>query len=147
MANLIKWGPYPAAAAYLGVGLNALADGANAIGAAIDNTTAHNMYLDAELTLAVQAAARSAGAYVALYVLASVNGANYCYGDAAVDPPAHAFVGAFALDAVVTARITTLTHILLPAGKFKMLVINETGRAFNNAGNTLKYTVYNEEIQ
>ena len=52
MANLIKWGAYPAPTTYLGAGLNALADGANALGAAIDNTAlgTHNMYLDAELT-------------------------------------------------------------------------------------------------
>jgi len=147
MANEINWSDYPAATNYLTTELNALADGANKLGAAIDNTSNGDMYMDVELYVAAQGGARSADAYVALYILASVDGTNYCYGADAVDPPAHALVGVFALDAVVTARYVTLTHLLVPAGKFKMLVINETGQAFAGTLSTLKYTLYNEEIQ
>lgn len=147
MANEVNWSDYPAATTYLSTELNALADGGNDLGAAIDNTANGDMYMDLELYLAEQGAARDSGAYVALYILPSVDGTNYCYGGDSLDPPASASRGNFPFDAVVTARYSTLTHILLPAGKFKMLVMNETGENFAGTGNTLKYTVYNEELQ
>ena len=147
MANELNWSDYPAATIYLTTELNALADGGNKLGAAIDNTSNGDMHMDVELYVATQGGARGSGAYVALYILASVDGTNYCYGADAVDPPAHALVGTFALDAVVTARYVTLTHILLPAGKFKLLLMNETGQAFAATGNTLKYTKFNSELQ
>lgn len=147
MADEINWSDYPSATTYLTTELNALADGANKLGAAIDNTANGDMYADFELYLATQGAARSSGAYVGLYILPSVDGTNYCYGADAVDPPASTLRGVFPLDAVTTARYVTLTHILLPAGLFKVLVINETGQAFAATLNTLKYALYNEEIQ
>lgn len=147
MANEVNWLNYPAATTYLSTELNALADGANKLGAAIDNTANGDMYMDLELYLAAQGSARDSGAYVAVYILPSVDGTNYCYGADALDPPATAWRANFSLDAATTARYTTITHILLPAGKFKILVINETGQAFAATLNTLKYTLYNEEIQ
>lgn len=147
MANEINWSDYPTITGYLTTELNALADGGNKIGAEIDNTSNGDMYMDLELYVATQGVARDTGAYVALYILPSVGGTNFCYGGDALDPPATALVGTFPLDAAVTARYVSLTHILLPAGKFKMLVMNETGQAFAATLNTLKYTLYNEEIQ
>lgn len=147
MANEVNWLNYPAATTYLTTELNALADGGNDLGAAIDNTANGDMYMDLELLLAEQGVARDSGAYVALYILPSVDGTNYCYGGDSLDPPANTHRANFLFDAAVTARYSTITHILLPAGKFKILVMNETGQAFAATGNTLKYTLYNEEIQ
>ena len=147
MANEINWLNYPSPVTYLTTELNALADGANKLGAAIDNTANGDMYMDLELLLAEQGSARDTGAYVAVYILPSVDGTNYCYGGDSLDPPANTWRANFPFDAAVTARYTTITHVLLPAGKFKLLVMNETGQAFAATGNTLKYTLYNEEIQ
>jgi len=147
MANEINWSDYPAATTYLTTELNALADGGNKLGAEIDNTANGDMYMDLELYVAEQGSARGSGAYVALYILPSVDGTNYCYGGDSLDPPANTWTANFLLDAAVTARYATLTHILLPASKFKLLLINETGQAFAATSTTLKYTIYNEEIQ
>lgn len=147
MANEVNWSDYPSPTTYLSTELNALADGGNDLGAEIDNSGNGDMYADFELLLAEQGSARSAGAFVALYILPSVDGTNFCYGGDSLDPPANTWRANFPLDAAVTARYTTITHVLLPAGKFKILVMNETGQAFAATGNTLKYTLYNEEIQ
>lgn len=147
MANEVNWSNYPSATTYLTTELNSLANGANVLGAAIDNTANGDRWMDIELTVATQGSARSSGAYVAIYLLSSTDGTNYTYGDASTDPPASAWVGNIPLDAVVTARISSLIHLLVPAGKFKILVMNETGQAFASSGNTVKYALYNEEIQ
>jgi hypothetical protein len=104
------------------------------------------MFLAAELYIAEQGSARSAGAYVTLYLVPSVDGTNYTYGGDALTPPATCLVGDFVLDATVTARYVSLPCIAIPPTKFKLLVINETGQAFAASGNTLKYRTYNREI-
>lgn len=147
MANEVNWSDYPGATTYLTTELNALADGGNDLGAEIDNTGNGDMYMDLELYLATQGSARDSGAYVAVYILPSVDGTNFCYGGDSLDPPSNTWRANFLFDAATTARYSTITHVLLPAGKLKLLVMNETGQAFAGTGNTLKYTLYNEEIQ
>lgn len=143
----LNWLNYPSATSYLTTELNSLASAGNKIGAAIDNTSAGDMFADFEVVIATQGGARSAGAYIALYVIPSVDGTNYTMGDDSVDPPATTMVCAIPLDAATTARRIACTHVLIPAGKFKVLLENNTGQAFASSGNTLAYTIYNVESQ
>jgi len=147
MANPIKWSELGATTTYLTTALDALANQARKIGAEIDNTgaTERYTYLMLELYLATQAAPRDAGAYVGVYIIRSVDGTNYEYGDDATAPPSGSWVSNFTLDAVVTARRVAL-EVPLPPSKFKILVINETGQAFAAANNTLKYRFYSLEV-
>ena len=148
MANAINWESSPAITAYLSNDLNALANAAKKIGAAINNSADLDMYMDVELYVAVQGGARSAGAYVAIYLITSVDGTNYGYGDDSTVPPASSLACALPLDAATTARYVTSRPFLVPPGKFKLLVENMTGQAFKaDNTTTLGYRLYSEEIQ
>ena len=146
MANLVKWGAYPALTAYLTTELNALADNARVLGGEIDNTSGLNTYIDISGYVGIQTS-RSADADIVIYFITAVDGTNYSLGDASVAPPLSARVGSIALDAAVTARHYNLTLLPCPACKFKILIENRTGQAFTATTNTLGYTVYNREIQ
>ena len=146
MANAILWSDLGALTAYLGAELNALADGANKLGAEIDNTVGKSTYMLLELFVALQAGARDSGAYVGVYMLKSTDGVNFDFGADAVDPPTGSWATNFTLDAVVTARYVSV-EVPIPPCKFKILVMNETGQAFAAANSTLKYRTYSLEVQ
>jgi hypothetical protein len=124
--------------------LNSLANGSNKItGTALDNDSGLDLYADFEFYIAAQASARSAGAYIPLYILPLVDASNPTYGGDSLDPPGSMWVGSFLLDAATTARYTSIRGVLLPPFDFHVLVMNETGQAFASSGNTLKYRRYN----
>jgi hypothetical protein len=148
MANKINWDSNPALNAYLAAELNSLANAAQVIGAAIDNSAALNMYMDVEVYVAVQGGARSAGAYIAIYMVSSLDGGtNYGYGDATDDPPASSLVAMLPIDAATTARYLTSKPFLVGPGHHKLVIENNTGQAFKADSSTLKYRVFSEEIQ
>jgi hypothetical protein len=154
MANAIKWsalGTYTTAIAGADVAptLKNLANAALKIGNEIDNaTTARNMYADFDLKCKF-GTAPSAGGYVALYLVQAVDGTNYADGSDAITPAATALVGTFPVRAVTDAQRVSLRHVLLPATKFKPLVVNLSGQAMTNTDdeNVLSYRPYNEEVQ
>jgi len=154
MAHEVKWsalGTFTTAIAGADVAptLKNLANNGQKLGNEIDNaTSARNMYADFDLLCKFQAAP-SAGGYVALYLMQSVDGTNYADGSDSVTPPATALVGTFPVRAVTDAQRVALRHVLLPATKFKPLVINKSGQAMTNVDdeNVLSYRPYNEELQ
>lgn len=149
MPTKVTFSEPSSATTYLSTELNSLADGANKLGAKIDNEAdgENEMFIDVEFSIATQGSARDAGAYVALYLLESVDGTNFTYGSDSVDPPASALIDVFLLDAATTARYVCLTNLQLPPLDFKLLLMNETGQAFASSGNTLKYRIHSLEQQ
>jgi hypothetical protein len=149
MVKTFNWSDYTAASTVLSTELNSLANAGNAISAAIDNTStgfAGTMWSDWELYLNAPATARTTGCYVGFYVLPSVDGTNYAYGGTSLDPSPNRLVGTFVPDASASARYCALTHVQLPAGKFMILLDNQTGASLMSTGNTLKTRFFNEEI-
>ena len=147
MANAYKWETPGSFTSYLTTELNALANAANKLGAAIDNATAKNMYLSLQLFVNTQAGARSAGAYVAIYLLPSIDATNYTYGDDSTDPPANRLLATLPLDAAVTARYQSEVNLLIPPYQFKLLLENDTGQTFAATGTILAYRTHNGELQ
>ncbi len=148
MGNAINWETNPSLTSYLTTELNSLANNARIIGAAIDNSAGLDMYMDVEAYVAEQGSARSAGAYLGIYLIPSLDGGtNYGYGDATDAPPASSLVAALPLDAAVTARRVQATMIPVPPGHFKLIESNATGQAFAAAGSTLAYRLYSTEVQ
>ena len=140
-----KWEAPAGPTTYETTDLNSLADGGNVLCDIISNDQTGELYLymDLELYLNTQGSARDADARVEVYLLPTVDGTNYAYGDASTDPSQALKVGDFYFDAATTARRTIVRGILLPPEDFRFLVMNETGQAFASSGNTLKYIKYN----
>ena len=147
MPTTFKWIAPEALTTALTTELDALADstsdttGFSAVSAEIANETNLYQYIDLELVLGVQTA-RSAGAFVAVYINFSADGTTY---DDTSNKAFGQVLTTFQLDAAVTARRLTKVNIPIPPLDFKLLVLNDTGQAFAATLNTLKYRRHNEQ--
>lgn len=146
MANLLLWDSNPSAVTLLTTELNSLANAGRVLTGEIDNSSDLKTAIDIETHIDTQASARSAGAAVDIYLLPSMDGTTFP-GSTSEDPSVNMLVGSFSFDATTGARSDVLTGIVLPPGKHKILLKNNTGQAFAASGNTLKYRVYAVEVQ
>jgi hypothetical protein len=106
------------------------------------------MWMVVEFTIAAQGSARSAGAYVGIYVVPSLDGGTtYSYGSNSLTPAAHQFALALPLDAAVTARVVTGLLFIPACTHCKLLVVNATGQTFAASGNILKYAFVSEIME
>lgn len=134
---------YGTLATALSTGLDALATATNsAESTAVDNTTGLDLFMDLELVLAAQGAARSTGATVEVYMDVSLDGTNY----ADASETTAELVAVFPLDAATTARRAVRRDIPVPPGLWKLFVRNVTGQAFAASGNTLKYRLHSVTV-
>ncbi len=147
MPSKVVWDSSPALTGYLTTGLNSLANDGQVLGAEIDNSTALDTFCDVEFNVATQGSARSAGAYIAVFLIPTPDGTNYWYGDGSTDPPANRLIATLPLDAAVTARRTGAQMLTIPPGKYKLLFENKTGQALAASGNTAGYRNYSLESQ
>lgn len=148
MATTFKWAAPEALTSALTTELNSLADstsdttGFSAVSAEISNETDLYQYINLELVIAAQGSARSAGAFVAVYINFAADGATY---DDASNKAFGTLLATFGLDAATTARRLTRANLPIPPLDFKLYVLNDTGQAFAASANTLKYRRHNEQ--
>lgn len=139
-----KWATPDTIATALSTELNALANaGFSAASAAIDNETGLFRFIDLEIVIAAQGAARSAGAIIEIYLEKSIDGTNF--DDRALTDFVSNFLCSFQLDAAVTARRLSLANIEIPPLQFKLTARNNTGQALAASGSTLRYRRHNDQ--
>tara|TARA_Y100001949_G_C15844002_1_gene267562 strand:- start:255 stop:701 length:447 start_codon:yes stop_codon:yes gene_type:complete len=143
-----KWEAPAAIVSYLTTELNSLADGANVLGAKIDNVAdgENEMFVNLELNLA-STSSRDADARIEIYILYSVDDTNFDMGSASVDPRPESLLTVLSLDAATTARYRTAVNLPIQPFDFKLLVMNEIGQSFFGSGSTLKYRLHSAEAQ
>lgn len=148
MASIMRYTTATSVACCMTTELNALAAGSNATGSTIANSASRYLFADFELYLGIGASV-AAGGYQSLYLIKSVDGTNYEYGSATVDPPISALVGIFQNPAVAasTACRMTLERVPLPNTTFKPVISNDNASGATNAtGNELRVIFYSEEV-
>lgn len=124
-------------------GLNSLADEANAITSAINNTTDLYLFDDVEWNHAALGYSPAAGSVIELYIVSEkLAGGAYEDGDATIDPPASNLVGVFNIRSATAAQSHILRQIPIPPDNFKYVVINKTGGTLASTGNTLRRRPY-----
>jgi hypothetical protein len=129
---------YDASANVLTTELNALANAARAISAAIDNTTALNLYDDLEFVVTFGTGPTD-GMPVDLYLIPSFDGGTtYGDGDASTAPPQNHYAASFNVRSTTSAQRIVLRDVPIPGLFYKYVLDNKTGQAFAATGNTLK---------
>jgi hypothetical protein len=148
MPTTFQWVTPEAVTSALFTELNALADstsdttGFSAVSAEISNETGLFQYINLEFVLATQGAARSAGGFVAVYIIYALNGTTY---GSDTDKAYTEQLTAFQFDAATTARRITKTNLPIPPLDFKLQVLNDTGQALAGGANALNYRRHNEQ--
>lgn len=129
-------------ASVLTTDLNSLASaGTSAASAALDNTSALDLFADLTLTVATQGSARGTGANVTVYLVQALDGTNYDDVHAGTAE----LVTVFSLDAATTARQVTRRDIPIPPGLYKLFVVNNTGQTLAASGNILEHRMHSVE--
>jgi hypothetical protein len=145
MAEFTLSGYKVAIATALTTELNSLANGSSsALSAEIDNSTTKYLYADMELNLA--SLTPTAGGFVSLYLVPTIDGTNYPLFDAGTSPGTannNYFVASFTTKAAAAAQRIAMREIQLPPGKYKLAVYNGAGAALAASGNTLSWRPYN----
>lgn len=144
MANIGKWNTPSSIVSVLTTELNSLSTNTMAtVSAAINNDTNLDMYCDLELNLG--ALSPTAGGYVAVYIAEAADGTNYPAPSSADQRlQTNALLCTFAVSTTAaTAQRLVARNVVLPPGKFKIYLDNQSGGAFAASGNTLKLLPYN----
>jgi hypothetical protein len=145
MATNFLWGTRQAATTLLTTELNSLATAnGSAASGAIDLTASGWQEGDLELFIASSSSAFTASSYCDVYFLPSTDGTNYpkyTSGSSWKLAMANYWVGTIAMHPATLSTETIyegLTGVRIPAAKFKVVLVNNTGVTLPASGNTLK---------
>ena len=148
MPNRILWDAAPVSrGTVLTTELNTLTNGSyTAVGTEINNTVNSDQYGACDIVLA--SLDPSAGAYLGLYLVQTLDGTNYeDPAKTTSNPAAHQLVATVAVDDVSSAKRIMTPWFRLPPGKFKFVVQNATGVSLASSSNTVTLYTANDEVQ
>ena len=136
--------PYTAAlASSVTTQLDALATAVNsAAGTTITNSTILDRFMDLELVLPIQAAARSAGATFQVYMVVALDNSNF----SDVSELSAELVATFGLTAATAAQRVFYRKIELPPQDFKLFGRNLSGQPLAATLNLLRHRTYSGGI-
>ena len=139
-----KWAAPVAITTALSTELNSLADGSySAASSAYDNET--NLYLYADVEIVLASLTPTSGAFIALYLVKSLDGTNFADGGGATAPAAADLVAQVDLSTSTGAKRRVVANIPIPPLQFKWILLNEANVALASSGNTLKVRYHNEQ--
>jgi hypothetical protein len=144
MANIGKWGTGTGLTTVLTTALDHLANNTmSAASSTIANQTNLDLYADIEVVLA--SLSPTTGAYVAIYVLESVDGTNFpAQSDADLRLTTSQLLVSIPIGTTATtAQRVVARNVLLPPNAFQIKLDNQTGVALNSTTNTVKFDTYN----
>ena len=144
----LRWTAYDTIVSYLTTELNALANDANKLGAAIDFAAEgadKKLFMDVEIYLASVDLSAQTNPAINVWLLPRTDGTNFEDGADAVDP-ARAPNKVIALRAFSGVQRVVTRFLLTTPDQGKILVENKTGAALAATGNTVKYYLYSQEI-
>lgn len=144
MAEL-NWTARGSEVEYLTTELNSLANDGSKLGAAINNSSSRDLYMDVEVYLNTIDLSAQTNPAVRIYLLPSSDDTNYDDGGDSTDPTLDHLVAVVAMREANSAHRSTARMIVLPPGYFKLLIKNATGAALNASGNTITHRVYGLE--
>lgn len=143
----VKWSGSPTSrGTVLTTELNSLGNGAFcSVGSAYDNTSNLDEWFWFDLVLA--SLNPTAGAYVNIYAVPSLDGTNYADAPSSTNPGNHMLVATLSITTGSAAkRQMSLFPFLLPPGKWKFVIKNGTGVSFGASSNTLTLYSANESV-
>ena len=148
--STFKWANSPSTsglgAALNSTELNSLANnGFSAVSAAFDNTSNLNQWFWFEVILA--SLNPTAGAYVNIYAVPSLDLTNYADAPSSTNPGNHLLVATLSITTGSAAkRQATVEAVKLPPGKWKFVVKNGCGVAFASSGNSINIYSSNDSV-
>jgi hypothetical protein len=115
----------------------------SAASATINNQTNLDIYCDIEVALA--SLSPTSGAYVAIYILESVDGTNFpAQSDADLRLTGSQLLSVIPIGTTAsTAQRVVARNVVIPPNAFQLKLDNQTGVALNASGNTVKIDTYN----
>lgn len=144
MATTFKWIAETDRGTVLTTELNALANGGfSAVGPAYDNTSNLDEWGAVDIVLASLAA--TAGAYLQIFLVVSLDGTTYEDPPSANQPGSHQLVATVSLLVSTSAKRVMSPWFRLPPNKFKFVLKNAAGVALGATLNTVTLKTTNEQ--